>query len=137
MEIFWSCLISYEDHRITRGVSLLGLVGIEDRVSACGARTRWKSNAQRLRSNGRIDDWMQKLVELSGGHAFDCFIAIDQALSNHVRGNANCGCGGALSRTRLEQKQFPALDGKLEVLHFGEMLLELMLSLEQILVRAR
>ena len=68
---------------------------------------------------------MEEKVDLIGRDAQHRLLLADEALLSHVGCNADCGLGGALAVTGLEQPQLALLHRELHVLHLAIMPLEL------------
>src|SRR5262249_52398654 len=96
------------------------------------AGTRRQTDAERRRANARVDDRMQKLIELLRRDTLDGDAGIDEPFVDHLRGDTHCRTGRALARARLQQIQAPALDGELDVLHVAEVTLEALLRLAKL-----
>ena len=137
VEILGRRLRAHEDDGIARGGALLGDVGIEDGNAARGAGARRQAGGEWRGVHGRLDHRVQQLVELLGEHAADGVDARDQALGDHVIGNADGGSRGPFTRSRLQQVQRAALDGELDVLHVAEVALKSLLHPYELGVRAR
>src|SRR4051812_616173 len=78
---------------------------------------------------------MEQLIEIGWRDSQHRLLPINQLLGNHLSGDAHCGRRGALSGARLQEKELPALDGELEILHVCVMALELFLCLKELRMR--
>ena len=124
MKVFRRRFVAHENDILSSLRTLLGGVGIEDGATTRRSRTRRKSRAKGCRADGRIDDWMQQLIELPGGNTAHCLHLVDEALAHHVPGDSHGSRGGSFPGTRLQQVQLPALDRELEVLHVAVVFLK-------------
>ncbi len=75
---------------------------------------------------------MEQLVELAGIDSRDRLLARDQALVDHVDRGLQCGGGGALRASGLEEVELAVLDRELDVLHVLVVLLEAPDRLDQL-----
>ncbi len=79
----------------------------------------------------------QEVVELVGLDAMNGFFLRDEALVDHVDGDADSGQAGALAVTRLQHVELAILDGELEVLHVAVVLFQAAGDGAQLLVDLR
>ncbi|OPZ91222.1 MAG: hypothetical protein BWY73_01146 [candidate division TA06 bacterium ADurb.Bin417] len=110
--------------------------GGEDDLAHRSARTGRQPLGQRLVGllGGGIDDRMQQLVQLAGGDPEHRLVLADQLLLEHVHGDVQGRGAGALAHPALEHPETPLLDGELDILHVGEVLLEPVADVVQLLV---
>ena len=78
---------------------------------------------------------MQKLVELVGIDPRDRLLAGDEALVDHLRGDAQRRRGRSLPRSRLQEVERPFLDRELDVLQVAVVALEPFERLDELLER--
>ena len=79
---------------------------------------------RQLLERRRIEDRMQKLIELLRLHAQHGFLLIDHAFFDHLDRDANRRRTGAFAVARLQHVQLAFFDGELEILHVAIMLFE-------------
>ena len=72
----------------------------------------------------RIEDRMQKLIELLRLHAQHGLLLIDHAFFDHIHGDAHRRRTGALAVAGLQHVQLAFFDGELEILHVAIVLFE-------------
>mmetsp|Transcript_2482 Transcript_2482/g.3526 ORF Transcript_2482/g.3526 Transcript_2482/m.3526 type:complete len:709 (-) Transcript_2482:241-2367(-) len=78
---------------------------------------------------------VKELVEMAGFHHVDGLVLGDEALLEHVDGDADGGGAGALAVAALEHEELLVLDRELDVLHVLVVRLEPLHVREQVLVR--
>ena len=132
MKVFRGGFVSNEDHVLAGLRALLRGIRIKNSAPARGAGARREAGAKRCRANRRVDDRMQQLIELTGGHSPHRFDLVNQSLAHHVSCDSHSRGGGALSRARLQQIEFAALDGELEILHVSIVPLQAFLGIHQL-----
>ena len=80
---------------------------------------------------------MEDFVELLGSDAQDGGLLVDQLLVEHIHGHVERSDTGALADTALQHPELAVLDGELDVLHVGEVVLQVLLDLVEFLVNCR
>ena len=76
----------------------------------------------------------QEVVKLVGLDAEDSFLLRDEALADHVDGDADRGQAGALAVARLQHVELAILDGELKILHVAIVLFHAPVMSLQLLV---
>jgi len=144
-EVLWGGLGSGEENLLAAGGGCLGAVGIEVDAAGGGAGAGGQALGDDggLLHLGGVEDGGEELVELVGGVAEDGRLPVDEFLAHHIDGEFERGGCGALAVARLEHEELAVLDGELDVLHVGEVLLkdgadaeELGVGLREVLLQA-
>lgn len=118
------------------GEHLLGIFGEEDHGTRGGARRCGQPLDDHLRIlDGRlVEDGMKQFVELRGLAAEHGGLLVDQPLAEHVHGDLHHRGARALAVAALEHPELAVLNGELDVLHVGEVVLQMALDFIQLLV---
>eukprot|EP00961_Rhodomonas_salina_P044423 596505-Rhodomonas_salina.5 len=116
-------------------VLVRALVG-ELRATAMSDTLRVTNAAVSARAKeAEADLGVKELVEMAGFHHVDGLVLGDEALLEHVDGDADGGGAGALAVAALEHEELLVLDRELDVLHVLVVRLEPLHVREQVLVR--
>ena len=137
LEVLGRGLDAHQDRFATRfGQQLLGIL----RKEYDGARRSARRGGQPLDDHLGllhglfVENGVEQLVELRGLAAEHRRALVDQPLAEHVHGDLDHRRARALTVAALEHPELPVLDGELDVLHVGEVLLQPVLDGEQLLV---
>jgi hypothetical protein len=126
VEVVGAGLDADEDDLLALAGHLEGAVGVEDGLAhgRAGRGVEAGGDRWRLLLGLRVELVAQQLVDVGRLDPGQRLLLADDALLDHVGGDAHGGGGGALARARLEHVQRAALDGELEVLHVAVVALE-------------
>ena len=103
---------------------LHGGVGVEDRLADRGTGRGVHALREERALGGLVEAREHQLGELLAGDAEDRLVHLDQALVDHVHGDAERRLGRALADAGLEHPELAALDGELDVAHVAVVALE-------------
>ena len=117
----------------------LGILGEEYDRSGSGTRRGRKSLDQNLGilDGALVEYRVQQLVELGRFATQYGGLLVDQPLGQHVHCDLDHRGTGTLAVAALQHPQLAVLDRKLDILHVGEVLLQVVLYLVQLLVYLR
>ena len=101
-----------------------GVITREHDLAHGGTRAGVKAAGQGLVLLGGVELRVQELVELCGVDAAHGLLAGDEALLDHLDGDAQGGGGGALAHAGLEHPELALLDGELDIAHIAIVILE-------------
>ena len=101
-----------------------GVIAREHDLAHGGAGAGVEATSQSLVLLGGIELRVQELVELRGVDTAHGLLAGDEALLDHLDGNAQGGGGGTLAHTGLEHPELALLDGELDIAHIAVVVLE-------------
>ena len=140
LQIFGRSLDTHQHRLLTRlGQHLFGIVGEEDHRPRRGARRCGQTLDDHLGVLDRrlVEDGVQQLVQLGRLATQHGGFLVDQPLAQHVHGDFDHRSARALAVAALQHPQLAVLNGELDVLHVGEVLLQMMLNLVELLVDGR
>ena len=101
-----------------------GVITREHDLAHGGTGAGVKTGSECLVLLGGVELRVQELVELCGVDAAHGLLAGDQALLDHLDGDAQGGGGGALAHAGLEHPELALLDGELDIAHIAIVILE-------------
>lgn len=101
-----------------------GVVTREHDLAHGGTGAGVKAAGQGLVLLGGIELRVQELVELRGVDAAHGLLTGDQALLDHLDGDAQRGSSGTLAYAGLEHPELALLDGELDIAHIAIVILE-------------
>ena len=101
-----------------------GVIAREHDLAHGSTGTGVKAACERLVLLGGVKLRVQELVELRRVDTAHGLLAGDEALLDHLDGDAQSGGGGAFSHAGLEHPEFTLLDGELNVAHVAIVILE-------------
>ncbi len=132
-------LLANQDDLLALLVPHDGLRRGEDDLARSAARTGGQALGQDLLLllDCRVDDRMEKLVQLGGRHAGDRLLLLDELLFDHIDGHAHRGRTVALAHATLQHEQPALLDRELDVLHVVVVLLQLPLDAVELPINLR
>ena len=113
-----------QDNLMTLVCARDGVIAREHDLAHGGAGAGVEATSQSLVLLGGIELRVQELVELRGIDTAHGLLAGDEALLNHLDGNAQGGGGGTLAHTGLEHPELALLDGELDIAHIAVVVLE-------------
>ena len=140
LQILGRGLDTNQDRLLTRlGQHLLCILGEE----YYGARSRTGRCGQALHQHLRvlhgalIKYGVQQLVQLGGLATQHGGLLVDQTLAQHIHCDLHHRRARTLSVTTLQHPQFSVLNRELNILHIGEILLQMMLNIIQFVIYRR
>ena len=101
-----------------------GVIAREHDLAHGGAGAGVEASRQSLILLGGIELRVQELVELRGIDTAHGLLAGDEALLDHLDGNAQGGGGGTLAHAGLEHPELTLLDSELDIAHIAVVILE-------------
>ena len=137
LQVLGRGLDAHQDGLLARcGEHLLGVLGEEYHRTRSGTRRCGQTLRDDLcRSDGLLVEYgVEQFVELCRLAAQYGGLLVDQTLAEHVHGDLDHGGAGTLAVAALEHPELAVLDRELDVLHVGEVLLEVVLDLVELLV---
>ena len=101
-----------------------GCIGGEYRLAHGSAGGCVQTAGQNVIGSILVELGMEQLVELFGADALDGFLLGDQALFDHLDGDADGSGCGALAHAGLQHVQLALLDGEFDVAHVAEVVFQ-------------
>lgn len=113
-----------QDDLVALGGTRDGVVAREHDLAHGGTGAGVKTGRERLVLLGGVELRVQELIELRRIDAAHGLLAGDEALLDHLDGDAQGGGGGSLAHAGLEHPELALLDGELDVAHVAIVILE-------------
>ena len=137
MEVFRRGLGPDEDDLLSSLAHLLRGIRIEDDLAIGRSRRGRQSGRQEIDVGFRVDHRVEQLIELRRLDTGDGRRLVDQSLPNHLNRNPHRRLAGPLGVARLQHVELALLDGELEVLDIGVVLLEPLGDFDELVIDAR
>ena len=135
-EVFGRGFDAHEDDFPAVAVPLGGVLGEKDHFAGRCAGRGGKTLGEYLGIFHRrgVEYGMEQFVQFGRFASEYGRLFVDEPFGEHVHRYLEHGRAGTFAVTRLEHPQFAVLYGELEVLHVGEVALQMLLYVEQLLV---